>query len=157
MVAYSFQRRFIDPIVSGSKLQTIRSKGKRTHARPGNMLQLYFGLRTKHAVKIIDDATCTRADRIRINFGLRTIVIGPDGGPIIQGRFDLDRFADLDGFEDWEDLSTFWKEWHPEQPFFDGMMVGWGAGFWPPPPCDHELDGIEFCDLCGFGSTLDRP
>lgn len=45
MVAYSFQKRFVEPIRSGRKRQTIRADRKR-HARPGEVLQLYSGMRT---------------------------------------------------------------------------------------------------------------
>ena len=45
MVAYSFKRRFREPILAGSKQQTIRADRKR-HARRGEALQLYTGMRT---------------------------------------------------------------------------------------------------------------
>lgn len=130
MVAYSFQRQFIEPITARRKGQTIRAVGKRRHARVGQMLQLYFGMRTQHCRKIIDDQACLRFDRVRMNFGLRTVVIGPDGGPLLDRRADLDRFAVLDGFENWEALDDFWRTWHPDHRFFDGVMPGWLPGFW---------------------------
>lgn len=130
MVAYSFQRRFINPIESGTKLQTIRSVGKRRHAKVGVWLQIYFGMRTQYCRKIIPDVTCLRVDRVRLNLGLRTVVVGPDGGPLLQTRRELDLFAILDGFENWEDLDDFWKTFHPAHRFFDGVMAGWGKGFW---------------------------
>ncbi|MEJ0016825.1 MAG: ASCH domain-containing protein [Acetobacteraceae bacterium] len=48
MVAYSFKRDFAAPILAGIKRQTIRAD-RRRHARPGEVLQLYTGMRTKHA------------------------------------------------------------------------------------------------------------
>lgn len=130
MVAYSFQRRFIAPIQAGTKVQTIREKGKRRHGTPGLWLQLYFAMRTKHCRKIIPDERCVRADRLRLNFGLKTVLIGPDGGILLQGRVELDRFAVLDGFHDFDDMDTFWNVMHPSDRFFDGVMVGWRPGFW---------------------------
>lgn len=71
MVAYSFKKQFIRPILIGlgaplspdefavgmdefgnvsrpvGKRQTIRALGKRRHARPGELVSLYFGMRTK--------------------------------------------------------------------------------------------------------------
>jgi hypothetical protein len=46
MVAYSFAPQFIDTIRSGTKCQTIRPIGKRRHARTGEPVQLYTGMRT---------------------------------------------------------------------------------------------------------------
>ena len=47
MVAYSLKPRFIPPILSGAKRQTIRAISRRRHAIPGETLQLYTGMRTK--------------------------------------------------------------------------------------------------------------
>ncbi len=130
MVAYSFQRQFIGPIQRRTKGQTIRAPGKRRHAWVDCQLQLYFAMRTQHCFKIIEDQPCIRVDRVRLNLGLRTVVIGEDGGPLLEGRAELDRFAALDGFESWDELDAFWAKFHPDQRFFDGVMVGWIPGFW---------------------------
>lgn len=47
MVAYSFHPRFVDAILGGTKRQTIRMH-RRRHARPGEEMQLYAGMRTRH-------------------------------------------------------------------------------------------------------------
>jgi hypothetical protein len=46
VVAYSFRQQFRPPILAGTKRQTIRADRKR-HARPGEQLQLYTGMRTR--------------------------------------------------------------------------------------------------------------
>lgn len=125
MVAYSFQRRFIAPIEAGTKSQTIRAVGKRRHAKTGDVLQLYFGQRTQYCRKIIADRPCTRVERVRINHGLKTVVLGEDGGPLLMRKWDLDLFAIADGFKDWEDLAQFWATFHPGVSFFDGLLIGW--------------------------------
>lgn len=51
MVAYSFKRQFGPPILAGTKGGTIRNDRKR-HARPGEELQLYHGMRTKSCTLI---------------------------------------------------------------------------------------------------------
>jgi uncharacterized protein YqfB (UPF0267 family) len=56
VVAYSFQQRFAPPILSGTKQQTIRADRKR-HARPGEEMQLYTGMRTKQC-ELICRTTC---------------------------------------------------------------------------------------------------
>lgn len=56
MVAYSFRARFVVPIEAGTKRQTIRAPRKR-HAKPGEEMQLYTGMRTR-ACRLIRLATC---------------------------------------------------------------------------------------------------
>ena len=63
MVAYSFQRRFAPPISTLVKRQTIRAD-RRRHARPGEMLQLFTGMRTRHCAKIIADPRCLSVEPI---------------------------------------------------------------------------------------------
>ncbi len=46
MVAYSFQSEFAEDVEAGRKCSTIRPHGKRRHARAGEELQLYTGMRT---------------------------------------------------------------------------------------------------------------
>lgn len=58
MVAYSFQKEFSPLIVDGLKRQTVRGH-RRRHARPGEMIQLFSGMRTRHCRKIIPDPVCT--------------------------------------------------------------------------------------------------
>jgi hypothetical protein len=57
MVAYSFQPMFELPIVLGTKRQTIRAAGKRRHARAGDTLQLYLGMRTPRC-RLLATASC---------------------------------------------------------------------------------------------------
>ncbi len=97
MVAYSFKQRFLDPIVSGTKTQTIRGNGKRRHARVGDSLQLYCGMRTKACMKIIADPICT---------------------------LDLEAFARMDGFANLSDMSAFWMENHGVGDQV-GTLIGW--------------------------------
>lgn len=74
MVAYNFQSRFAGPIKRGEKSHTIRKNGKRRHARPGEPLQLYTGMRTKSCKKIVaKDPVCVFCKTIRIYIGESTI------------------------------------------------------------------------------------
>ena len=68
MVAYSFNKQFIEPIRLGIKTQTIRAHGKRRHAQMGDALQLYSGMRTAHCVRIIEDTVCTESGPVWIRF-----------------------------------------------------------------------------------------
>lgn len=124
MVAYSFQKMFVDPIRSGRKCQTIRAD-RRRHAREGEELQLYTGMRTKQC-RLIGRATCVCAIPIRINFSTMypgdVVVVG--AGPRIWAQ-DLDRFAHADGFNDWPAMRAFWEEQHPNVLLFVGVIIYW--------------------------------
>lgn len=136
MVAYSFKRRFVDPIKAGlghapsryyltmPKRQTIRADRKR-HARPGEELQLYCGMRTKGCF-LIGRARCIDVQSIRLRRLDRLVKIGDR--PQLRRLFELDAFARADGFADWHDLTEFWRDEHAGQNFV-GVII-----FWEPIP-----------------------
>lgn len=123
MVAYSFKQRFVAPIEAGTKTQTIRAYGKRRHARIGDTLQLYFGMRTRHC-RLIATATCHQVGDVRLQFF-------PAGPPhfAVDGRAldggERERFARADGFASEADMVRFWREVHADTPDFRGIIIGW--------------------------------
>lgn len=134
MVAYSFKKRFVTPIKVGlgqiehipgteyvPKRQTIRAIGKRRHARPGETLQLYSGMRTKQCFKI-GEARCKAVRRIRIDVREHSMPTSIEGQHIGGGR--LRDFAQADGFAHAEDMLAFWKENHGLG-VFDGILIEW--------------------------------
>jgi hypothetical protein len=135
MVAYSFQKRFIGPILAGleggarsefaPKRQTIRAIGRRRHARPGETLQLYTAMRTKQCRRI-GEARCVSVQDIRIMLNAAWISIGPDIR--ISDPDDLAEFARSDGFAGWGEMHDFWKQEHGDLvrlgPFV-GVLIKW--------------------------------
>lgn len=122
MVAYNFQKRFAPAIKAGEKTHTIRRNGKRRHARPGEALQLYTGMRTAHCAKIIDDPVCRDVKAIEIHVGFQRI------GVIRVGQMkvdDIDAFAIADGFKDAADMHAFWLDFHGPG-WFNGSFISWG-------------------------------
>lgn len=135
MVAYSFKSIFVPAIRAGlgfdfginsptlrPKRQTIRAVGLRRHARPGETLQLYTGMRTKQCEKI-GDARCVGIDHIAIRFPY-----AGKAAKVVIGRrkvADLEDFAALDGFETWADLQKFWYVNHPDIDEFVGVRIRW--------------------------------
>lgn len=124
MVAYSFKRRFVAPIQSQLKRQTIRAprKGRSRHAQPGDVLQLYTAMRTKYCT-LIGTATCLSAQPIRIE--VDNAVIGFQSGRTLTTIDELDDFARMDGFTDWKDMRAFWKAEHPNTEIFAGVLIRW--------------------------------
>jgi hypothetical protein len=143
MVAYSFKRRFVDPIRVGlssvslsfnakPKRQTIRAErnGKHRHARPGDEVQLYCGLRTKGCF-LIGRARCLDVQPVRMSFGERRagglawsfvdeIAVG---GKKLHA---LEQFARDDGFLNLEEMTAFWKAEHdPLPPIWSGVIIYW--------------------------------
>ena len=130
MVAYSFKAQFAPAIENGWKTQTIRSKRER-HAHPGEMLQLYTGMRTAQCRKICEDVRCTGVQAIEITFDTEGEIEG-----ILCDGFDvpdLDAFALQDGFADASDMADFWRRNNGQRrnTGFKGVLIDWA-----PPRAD---------------------
>lgn len=102
------------------KLQTIRA-GRERHARPGERLQLFTGMRTAQCIKIMHDPVCTMVLPIRIGFATARIARIEVGQVLVR---DLDMFAALDGFPDLDDMTHFWLERHGARDF-RGVVIEW--------------------------------
>lgn len=123
MVAYSFKPRFAPLIVEGMKTQTIRAPRQR-HARPGEDIQLFTGMRTAQC-KRIATVRCTDVLAVEIWFEPNGQIgrITTDGLPV----WDLDAFAVRDGFADAADMAAFWAETHGRGGQFTGVLIEWAA------------------------------
>lgn len=122
VVAYSFKQRFVAPILARTKKQTIRADRKR-HAREGESVQLYTGMRTKYC-RLILRAACVGIEPV-------TLILGPVGIVRVGDRpfpGSLDDFARADGFNKWDDLVYFWELNHPDTPIFSGVLIRWDDG-----------------------------
>jgi len=115
MVAYSFQGRFAAAVESGAKHQTIRANGKRRHAKPGDKLQLYTGMRTKACHKL-RDAVCHDACPITLDRD-RVTTFHP------QEFLDPEMIAKLDGFSSWVEMRDWFEKMHGLP--FSGTMIRW--------------------------------
>lgn len=124
MVAYSFKPRFEVDIREGWKTQTIR-RARDRHARPGEMLQLFVGMRTAQCRKICPDVRCTEVMKIVISFdgdgGIERIITD---GVVVR---DLDAFAVRDGFKDADDMADFWRSEHSPVGLWHGVIIEWAA------------------------------
>lgn len=126
MVAYNFKSAFIDQIYARTKRQTVRHQGGKRHARPGEPVQLYRGLRTKHARKIIPDPICTRVAQIVIpvapHFENCVGGIEIDGIPLTDQ--EMADFAWADGFASLRLFGRFWLATHGAG-VFTGVVIYW--------------------------------
>lgn len=134
MVAYSFKPSFVEPIVAGEKRQTIRLPRKR-HARPGEPVQLFTGMRTKACRKILErDPICVGVDEVRIDLRVRSILTPTftvNGIPLLGE--ERNRYALSDGFRPpprlagmtpFEFMMRWWLLTHG-QVLFTGVAIRW--------------------------------
>lgn len=138
MVAYSYKRRFVTPIRIGlglsirpedqdhdaatlllPKRQTIRAHGKRRHAREGETLQHYCGMRHPSCF-LIGKARCTAVERIIIWPDIMSIMVAAK----LQTARQIQAFARQDGFASVADMQTFWLKEHGSKKF-EGVLVRW--------------------------------
>lgn len=97
MVAYSFKSAFVADIEARIKRQTIRLPRPR-HARPGERVQLFQGMRTKQCRKIIPDPVCAGIDRVVIDTRDRDLHLEINGCVLDVASPEADAFARADGF-----------------------------------------------------------
>lgn len=125
MVAYNFQKQFADAVSNGAKTQTIRAPRKSRHARVGDPVQLYTGMRHPSCRKLCDpDPKVIEVQDIVIH--RHQVALGRDpSSPRIVGDDALDHFARCDGFKNWGDLSDWFKSTHGLP--FEGVLIKWQA------------------------------
>lgn len=126
MVAYSFKRQFVEPIRLGTKRQTIRAhrRGRGRHAYPGEALQLYFGMRTKHCEKIIADPICTDVEPIVIDVRTEGEPLLFADGRRVSSEKALREIARADGFNSFGEMALFWIDNHGRV-LFEGVRIQW--------------------------------
>lgn len=122
MTAYNFKRRFAPLVRDGVKRQTIRVRRRDGRdAKPGRMLQLYVGLRTKGR-ELLLEAVCRDVKTVRIDRRFAHD-IELDDRPLT--RVDAEAFARADGFSCFDELlEWFTIEQGRELPFF-GLVIYW--------------------------------
>lgn len=136
MVAYDFKPRFVTPILSNRKKQTVRGARDR-HANDGETIQLYTGLRTKGA-RLLGLAVCVSVMPITIDrIELRLTI----AGRVIDDRGSLDDFAQADGFDDADDMFSFFQEiGRPE--VMVGFLITWRDFI----AADNSSNGVAHVD-----------
>lgn len=121
MVAYNFQYQFAELVETGKKRQTIRPKGRRRHALPGEQLQLYTGMRTKSCRKLTD-AICEARGEVNIETtptGFLQIYI--NGQKLNQS--EAHAFSVADGFSSSSELGEWFYQRYGLP--FEGVYIQW--------------------------------
>lgn len=119
MVAINFSAEHAGKVEAREKTQTIRRKSR---CAPGDKIQLYTGQRTKQCRKLVDDdPTCLDVTYVAIRPGDLTL------GNTSRFPRDIDDFARLDGFADYEQMHRWFAERYKTE-FFIGQVIRW---HWP--------------------------
>ena len=114
MGLYNFQPRFVPRILAGTKTHTIRSERKHPD-KPGNIMYLYTGLRTKRA-QLLLCVPCIRVEAIRIDRDRSVYIEGERLRPS-----ECEALAKRDGFDNFADMMRFWEGRLP----FTGQVYHW--------------------------------
>lgn len=128
MVAYNFQPEFAEAIVAGSKVSTIRPARARGHARPGQVVHLFIGLRGKSGLRLLE-APCVACEPVEIH----------EAGMVVSGEpladvEQLDTIARRDGFTGFGNMQA-WFERRYGLPALGLTRITWdraGAGYVAP-------------------------
>lgn len=136
MVAYGFKKQFVPKILTGAKGQTIRAPRANGHARPGQQLQLYTAMRTKHC-RLILRTLCGDVGEVRLRW--RPVVEFAVDRLRLSAR-EMDAFAQADGFDDLREMEAFWVAEHPGHDVFDGALIKW---FRPLGPVEMETEIVR--------------
>lgn len=133
MVAYSFAPQFVEPVSTLQKRQTVRGNRKR-HARPGEAIQLYAGMRTKYCRKLVTpDPICVDVRDISIAVSIQhpLLIASIEIAHVPLDDQEIENFAVADGFggalaEGFarRRMGEFWLKHHPWNGFV-GVVIRW--------------------------------
>lgn len=124
MAAYNFQQQFVQLIKSGQKCSTIRQRRKNGYLpRPGDVLRLYQGMRTK-ACALICEVVVVEVLPIVISARLGCADV------ILNGRrmrnMEVDALTKSDGFKGVKEFSAFFE--HAYGPELQAYLIKWDTG-----------------------------
>jgi hypothetical protein len=127
MTVLMYHKRFIAPIKAGTKRQTIRRNRKRKIPVGAELSHRYWEGRGYRSPQVeIASGKCKAVFGITVESN--RILIGQEGKPYrsggIFGTAGLDDFARKDGFEDWADLQSYYREQKIKLPFY-GVLIQW--------------------------------
>ena len=121
MAAYNFQKQFVPLIESGAKRSTIRQRRKNGYLpRPGDVLRLYSGMRTK-SCKLIREAAVIAVTPITINAANGCADVVLNGVRLLDS--DVSALARSDGFKGIIDFAVFFEQMYGGS--VSGYLIQW--------------------------------
>ena len=126
MPALNFKTQFADDVAFGIKRQTVRAHRKdgRAHAKIGDTIKLYTGMRTK-ACRLLATSTVYRVASVRIE-AVEMFINGHRLPMTIHDR-DCEQtdneFAVADGFKGFTEMADWFRDTHGLP--FEGVVIYW--------------------------------
>jgi hypothetical protein len=111
---------FKDKILSGAKRQTIRAPRK-IPIKVGDTLYMWWKSRSPQREKL-GEANCTKTTPITIQ-KTKAILTYTDSGDYEIAH--LDKFAQADGFDNWQQMIEFFDKTHGLP--FTGVLIEWDS------------------------------
>lgn len=121
----AFKPQFVEPILSGSKIHTIRHD-QHNRWREGMAIQMATGVRTKN-YNCFKKEVCTEVQDVFMTYAYNDLIqISVDGRELF-GFDERMAFAQNDGFNTWQD---FFKWFYPiimksPKECFTGKLIHW--------------------------------
>lgn len=122
----SFQNRFEEPIIKGTKIHTFRLD-PHDRWKVGMPIQFYVNARTKQMRKFREDGECTLIQRVEIkgvqsSQNFKVLVFWGDGKYCVNAT---KLFAKLDGFKSVAEFRECLKLLHPNTWALEGKVIHW--------------------------------
>lgn len=126
MPALNFKKEFAEAVELGEKRQTVRAHRKdgRAHAKVGDAIKLYTGMRTK-GCRLLASAKVTRIDKIWMDATSMKLNDRPVYSTI-SDRSDPptdNEFARADGFDGFTEMACWFEGVHGLP--FEGVVIYW--------------------------------
>ena len=120
MANLMFQKRFIDPLIAGTKRQTIRPRRKRPFAVGARLSLRHWSDKAYRSPQVeIMAAECTACfDILVCREGVRVGI-----GPVETRKQQLDDFAKADGFSCWLEMRDFFESRFGYGLPFEGTLI----------------------------------
>lgn len=118
MPALNFQKQFVEKILSGEKMHTIRATRK-SPIKVGDKLYLYTGMRTKSCKKLCE-TRCINSDKIAILENGDILINDTSISPASKHFLAI-----ADGFHSLYHLLKWFDKNHGKYPFI-GQIIKWG-------------------------------
>lgn len=120
-----FKQQFVNPILTGSKIHTIREdKGGRWFA--GRIMHMYTGGRFSKEYHQFAEHQCVSVQNVYMTYYNGKLEITVDD-TLIYGWPERNNLAISDGFESWEAFEKWWVHVLMEKPdrTFKGVIIHW--------------------------------
>lgn len=125
MPAIPCQRRFVRPILLGTKRHTIRIRRKRNHVRSGDEVKLYYDWRRPTVQHFATTRCAAVRPMARPAAGEWAYVHAWSGALQELDKGEREQLARNDGFESAEEMDYWFTKTHKGKPLMELDLISW--------------------------------